>query len=58
MLIEFPLWIAQNKNNILIYDVQLKLIGKFHYSTDNETQMKYLVNLCNKQKDLSLLNVF
>jgi hypothetical protein len=51
----FPLWIAQNKHKILIYDAKANLICKYPYTPTKEAQIKHLVNLCNKYYDLSLL---
>ncbi|WP_168198270.1 hypothetical protein [Crassaminicella thermophila] len=51
----FPLWVAQNKHKIIIYDSQLKCIDVFTYTPTNELQIKYLVHLCNSHNDLSIL---
>ncbi len=55
-MFEFPLWIAQSKDKIIIYDSNFKIIYETPYNLTQDKRLKQLVYLSNKHKDLSLLN--
>ncbi len=55
-MFKFPLWIAQSKEKIIVYDANFKIIYETDYSLEEDQKLKQLVHLTNQYQDLSFLD--
>jgi len=55
-MFKFPLWIAQSKEKIIIYDANFKIVHETNYSLEEDQRLKQLVHLTNQYQDLSFLD--